>query len=655
MITFIGNSIVRKILASFIGIYAITYWLTASVVFTGVRASIIDAETQTLTQLAESKSERLVNTWRDGSINLKAWAALDVMNDMISGDVDKRVDRTLDGLKAQYDLSGDIYAFDSSGKLIASSTDTEHRGNFKIPSEWMPKENTFFFADKHINPFNQKQVIALVQPITASFSKDYQIGFLVLTYPWDDVERLTFGGNVNTVLIKTGPSPIPLAADIPDTSVNTILTTSLETQTASIDDESYVLGQATVSEIVPDWKIITLRKTEVALKSVRKVAWELALLGALLSLPIIAGVRWLAVKLMAPVIELTGFVSGITDSGSLDKRAHVRGRDELGVLAQSFNHMAETLEYSAKERERFVQELEALNLSLEAKVNQRTQELTTAFDELKSTQGQLVQSEKMASLGQLVAGVAHELNNPIAFIYANFPHLEEYATELLTLITELRTLHSDPETSRRADEFMEKADIDFLREDIFKIIRSGQDGASRVKEIVRSLRSFSRMDEGEFKTVRLEDGIDDTLAILNHELRGRITVEKDFKLETPVPCFSGQINQVFMNIIYNALQAMKSDGHLRISTRRADPWAIITISDTGPGIPPDIIKRIFDPFFTTKKVGEGTGLGLSISYGIIEKHQGQITVQSEVGVGTTFEIKLPLQAVDKKPNTTEAS
>ena len=638
MTRFVATSITQKILLSFIGIFAITYVLTAVVVFTSVYNEIVGAEKNTLSQLAESKAERLVRTWTENAVNLRAWSSLDVMNDLISGDVDKRIHLTLEGFKNQYELSGDIYAFDTSGKLIASSTDIELRGEGKAPANWIPHGNSMVFVNKHSNPFDGQQIVAQVYQVNASFSLNYPIGFLVMTFPWNQVEHLAFGGNVKTVLLQTGQTNNVLATDISNIGAETFDVKESSMPTSIVNGVSYVVGRAQIAGITPDWEVLTLQQTDVVVRSVRKGAWELAVLGLLISIPIIIGVRWLAGKLTKPVVELTAFVTDIANSKDLDKRVLVSGHDELSVLAQSFNFMAAALQNLVAEREHFV-------IDLENKVTLRTQELTTAFNDLKAAQGQLVQSEKMASLGQLVAGVAHELNNPIAFIYANFPHLEEYVRNLLTLVDELIALRTGSENDQQIKDLIAKADLEFLQSDIFKIIHSGQSGASRVKEIVRSLRSFSRVDEGEFKSVCLEDGIKDTLAILKHELRGRIQVETQFLLDQPVSCFSGQINQVFMNIIYNAIQAIKGEGLIRIITRREEDWAVVTIVDSGSGIPPEIIERIFDPFFTTKKVGDGTGLGLSISYGIIEKHGGKITVQSEVGVGTTFEIRIPLQPI----------
>ena len=309
--------------------------------------------------------------------------------------------------------------------------------------------------------------------------------------------------------------------------------------------------------------------------------------------------------------------------------------------------MIETLNSFTIDREQFVQELEILNHTLEQRVLERTRaiesantNLTKTIQALKAAQGQLVQSEKMASLGQLVAGVAHELNNPVGFIYANFPQLEEYVKELLALIDTLLNLPMDDSTLKQVEQAIKEIDLDFLRKDVMELIRSGKSGASRIKEIVFSLRSFSRLDEAELKSVLLEDGLNDTLAILNHQTKGRIKVVKDYQLNEPVLCFAGQINQVFMNIIYNGIQAISGEGTLTISTRKKNESAVITIADTGMGIPQDIIGKIFDPFFTTKEVGEGTGLGLSISYGIIEKHGGRVEVKSQIGKGSQFIITL---------------
>ena len=271
-------------------------------------------------------------------------------------------------------------------------------------------------------------------------------------------------------------------------------------------------------------------------------------------------------------------------------------------------------------------------------------QLREALDSVQAAQSHLVHSEKMASLGLLVAGIAHELNNPITFIYSNYPYLEQYVKDLFAVIDDIRAEAGGGEAGRRIDQRLAAMDFQYLRKDIFTILDNGRQGASRVKDIVLSLRRFSRNDEGEAQPALLEEGLVDSLAILGHLTRNRIAVDTDFRLNRPVPCQPGQINQVFMNILSNAIQAIEGAGRIRVSTRGDGPWAVVAVADSGRGIPPELVDKIFDPFFTTKKIGEGTGLGLSISHGIVERHGGDISVVSEPGVGTTFEIRLPLGA-----------
>jgi signal transduction histidine kinase len=420
-----------------------------------------------------------------------------------------------------------------------------------------------------------------------------------------------------------------------------------------LGDKRYVAGYSEKNPTLNNaWHIVALKNANEAYQPIRDVALKLVGLGLVLAIPFVFAIRWLSRMLTGPVVSLTRVVSSITSSGDLSGRAEIVSQDELGTLALAFNGMAENLQQTSLEREIFVAQLELLNKTLEQRVQERTQalestnaELTGAIENLKSAQSQLVHSEKMASLGQLVAGVAHELNNPIGFIYANFPHLEDYTNDLIDLIEALRSLPLSEEQREVVEQKIKAIDLDFIKEDTLKIIRSGKSGASRIKEIVSSLRSFSRLDEAELKSVMLEDGINDTLAILHHHIKNRIEVVKDYQLNRPVMCRAGQINQVFMNVIYNAIQAIDGPGRLHISTHQEGEFAVIKVADSGKGISPEVIGKIFDPFFTTKKVGEGTGLGLSISYGIVEKHGGRIEVASEMGRGTTFTIYILMHPV----------
>jgi signal transduction histidine kinase len=642
------KSIALKLGASFFGVFIITYVLTAFIVYGGAKQSITQSETVSLSQYTNLKLDRIGNEFEQLTTNLRAWASLEVMNDLISGDVDKRVARTLEGLKQKYAGldGGEIYAFDANGKLIATSSRQTAMGII-MPAQWLPITG-LKLVDKHKNQLAPTPMVALVMPITASFSPDYKVGYLAVTYPWNELEKLVFDADHKTLLLQQGSPPSILASNL-DGEVDTRLLDGKD-KSLIFNGTSYIAGHSSTRDRwVPDWQIVAFKSEKDALAPLTKVGLDLLALGLFLSIPIAFAIRWLSKKLTDSLHELTDFVTDITSSGDLSKRARILSQDELGTLAKAFNQMAENLDRTTTDRERFVRKLEVLNHTLEQKVQERTSamklanaDLTKTIQALKDAQGQLVQSEKMASLGQLVAGVAHELNNPVGFIYANLPQLEEYVKDLLALIDTLLDLPMDESSHKLAEQQIKDMELDFLREDIMEIIRSGKSGASRIKEIVFSLRSFSRLDEAELKSVLLEDGLNDTLAILNHQTKGRIKVIKDYQLNQPVICFAGQVNQVFMNIIYNGIQAISDEGTLTIATRKENDWAIITIEDSGMGIPQDIIAKIFDPFFTTKKIGEGTGLGLSISYGIIEKHGGHIEVESEVGKGTRFTIHLKL-------------
>ncbi len=306
------------------------------------------------------------------------------------------------------------------------------------------------------------------------------------------------------------------------------------------------------------------------------------------------------------------------EKGEVGSQLNITNETELGLLMNSFNRMSVRLADARS--------------ALETKLG----ELERANQELQMTQAQLVQSAKMVSLGQLVAGVAHELNNPIGFIYSNMTHLKDYGDRLIRLV---RIGQAQPEKLQQA---MADEDFDYMDEDLPRLIRSCEDGARRVRDIVLGLRNFSRLDEIQIKEVNLEEEIRNTLQLLSGELKNRIQIETQFCGLPPVKCFSSQVNQVFMNILANAAQAIEGTGRIRVSTQKRGDMAIVTIEDNGKGIAREHLSQIFDPFFTTKPVGEGTGLGLSISFGIIQKHDGDIQVRSVVGQGTTFEIRLPL-------------
>ncbi len=275
----------------------------------------------------------------------------------------------------------------------------------------------------------------------------------------------------------------------------------------------------------------------------------------------------------------------------------------------------------------------------------RKSELELTLAELRQTQAMLIHSEKMNALGQMVAGVAHEINNPVSFVRSNLHSLKRTLDDLFQAYDRLESLiraGASAETLRAAEQIRTNADLDFIQADSGDMLSSSIDGLERIRRIVQALRTFSRLDEADLKVVHLNENINSTLMIARLELQGRVKVSVELDHLPPIKCYPAELNQVFLNLIVNAAQAIDGKGLLTIGGRDEGHQVVLQFTDSGRGIPPDVLPRIFEPFFTTKPVGAGTGLGLTIAYRIItERHKGTITVESTPGVGTTFTITLP--------------
>jgi len=361
-------------------------------------------------------------------------------------------------------------------------------------------------------------------------------------------------------------------------------------------------------------------------------------------------------SIYVPLLGLKAAAAEI-GKGKLDTQIEIKSNDEVGQLATSFKKMLKELRKTTTSIDNLNREIterkkaeESLRLAYE--------ELEKSNKELKETQSQLVQSEKLASIGQLAAGVAHEINTPVGFVASNFETLENYLKKIKELLQMYGELLGEIEASEKA-ELLDKADtigksrndmkIDFILKDLPRLFNDSREGIDRVTSIVQNLRDFSRIDHpGSLNKYNINDGIKATLVVAQNEIKYEADVETKLSKVPLILCDAGQINQVLLNIIINATQAIKfqkrkDKGTITIKTYVTDDDVVCEISDDGPGIEPDKLSNIFDPFFTTKPIGEGTGLGLSISYDIIViKHNGKLLVDSSVGEGTKFKIMLPL-------------
>lgn len=372
----------------------------------------------------------------------------------------------------------------------------------------------------------------------------------------------------------------------------------------------------------------------------------------------------LARLIAIPVRNLVTAAGQIAE-GDLNVQLESLSKDEIGHLSHSFNQMTIALREARENMQRQagkLQEqqaaLQASNLELEkksqslaqqnAEIEQKNRELERTMHQLRKAQQQLVQSEKMASLGQLTAGIAHEINNPINFVSSNVNPLRRDLEDFFALLAAYEATIERQQLQEQfaaARKLKEELDFTFLKQEVNSLLDGIKEGAQRTSEIVRGLRNFTRLDEDERKPANVNHCLESTLLMLKHQLKNRVEVIKDFGPLPEIMCYPGKLNQVFTNILSNASQAISGAGKIFIKTAFDGDIVTISIKDTGKGMTEEVKRRIFEPFFTTKDVGEGTGLGLSITYGIIEEHDGNIEVYSEPGKGSEFVITLPGETI----------
>ncbi|TWB70691.1 signal transduction histidine kinase [Nitrospirillum amazonense] len=590
----IGSSIGRKIVGALLAIYLLTYGLTAAVVYTGVHRSLLDSAEGGLAQVADLKYQRLCNRMDELATDLTAWAQLEVMNDLVSGDVDRRIGTTLEALQRLYGLAGGIYAFDAGGALIADADGDDGappRGT-RLPAAWTVTAHGVTFFDKHRNPLGGGDVVALAIPIFGSFAPDYRVGTLVIALPWTMVETLLSGVEPRTVLVRRPPHPAVLssAAD-PD-----------------MDRESHITGRSVQRDgLLRSWQVVVSQPMSVVTRPLRRVALELALLGILLAAPIFAFVRWMGRRLTAPIMELTRAVRVIADTDQLDIQVPVTSQDELGFLARSFNRMTASLRNARAERDRSMRDLEHLNLTLEGKVADRTAELEAA----------------VTAQRRLISDISHEIKSPLA---------------RLSMALGLARRQVEPQAPRHFD-------------------RMEQEIAA-VAALASELLTLARLEGAAAGLQRAPVDLPDLLrAIIADAAYERPDRQRDLALvvapDLPdggvLPGNADLLRRAIENVIRNAL--FYTTAGVQVTVTLATPAAnaptglSLTVADRGPGVSDDAIGQLFDPFYRADPARArdtgGTGIGLTICKRVVELHGGAVRATHNHPTGLVVEITLP--------------
>lgn len=626
MMSLIGSSIGRKIVSALVAIYVLTYVATAVVVYSGVRTSLRESAAQTLNQVADLKYERLGNRIDELATNLTAWSQLEVMNDLVSGDVDKRVDSALEGLKRLYGLTGDIYAFDSGGTLIAAADDIpppEERqppGGGRLPDVWRVGGRAPVFLDKHPNPLANplanppagNDIVALAIPVFGSFDRNFRVGTLVVTLPWPTLETLLGGLESSTALVRLGRHPVVLSPRAGNIA-------ALAPPSAGGGNNDYIIGRSVTRDgLLRDWQVVVLQPVAAVTRPLRQVALELVLLGVCLGIPVIISVRWMARRLTAPVMDLTRVVRDITDTDRLDIRVPVTGHDELGFLAGSFNRMTSTLQRAMEDRDRSMRELALLNQTLEGKVTARTAELEAAITAQR----------------RLLRDISHEIKSPLARLGMalglarrqaeaqaprHFDRMEREIAAVAALASELLTLARLEGTANGPAPGLDVAAVDL--------------------------------------PVLLREIIADALYEMP-DRQGDVTLTV-----TPDPATGGTVDgnadllrRAIENIIRNALFYTAPGDLVVITLTPAAGGLHLTVADQGPGVPDDALALLFEPFYRVDQARAretgGTGIGLTICKRVVELHGGRVAARRNHPHGLVIDLTLPVRQDGGDPGKT---
>lgn len=443
--------------------------------------------------------------------------------------------------------------------------------------------------------------------------------------------------------------PLELEATGRDEAQRTVLTLILEEEVRKFDIQFEKLA-AQLAEL-RDESIRLHNDAQINLTAATQLRSRIIIGSISVSLLLVTVISLYTARAIAsPLKQVKTIAQQATADSNYTLRAPITTQDEVGSLAQSFNQLIRQVQQQLNQLQAARDLLEVRvaerTQDLEVRVAERTQELEDTLQNLCQTQAQLIQTEKMSSLGEMVAGIAHEINNPVSFIHGNITHGQDYLQELLGLIELYEAQYPEPKSVIL--DYRELVEIDYLKSDFLSLFDSMKLGTQRIEGIIKSLRNFSRLDEAEVKDVDLHQGLDSTLVILGNKLKQQIKIIKNYGDIPLIYCYPSQLNQVFLNILANGIDALMSlemcDRRIMIQTGLLDDhWVKVSIKDNGPGIPESVKTKIFNPFFTTKPIGQGTGLGLSIAYQIIEKHSGKIEVISEPNQGTEFVISLPIQ------------